>query len=289
MIKKIDLANLEDAISLAARLNQDPAQKISYFGETREEIAADFSAVLPPEGYGFIAVNDGGKIAGFFGIEMDLELERSWLYGPLVDAQAWDSIADQLYQSILAALPAEILDQELHFHSQNQRLKEFAQRHSFTFHAEAAVLALDVHQRQGRDAPGVDEFDGVFTSQLNALHDDLFPNTYYSAEQVIKLDQDEDKHLLIRHKNDRLVGYIFIQLRPASQDVYIDFLGVDEEYRRQGIAQDLVAKAVDWAVQKPYVESVSLTVNGDNEAAIKLYHSLGFSTQTVSQAYRKRT
>ena len=94
--------------------------------------------------------------------------------------------------------------------------------------------------------------------------------------------------MLICQKNGSLVGYIFVQLRPASQDAYIDFLGVDQEHRRQGIAQDLVAHAVDWAVQKPYVERISLTVSGDNEAAIKLYQSMGFITQTVSRAYRKQ-
>ncbi len=288
-IRKIDQSNLGDAISLVARLNQDITHKISYFGDTEEEITADFSAVQPPEGYGFLAIKEDGKISGYFGIELDLELGRSWLFGPLAEETEWDVTADRLYLAILADLPPEITDQELYFQSQNLRLQEFALRHGFAYHAEAAVLVLDVNLRQIRDASGVVEFDEKYTSQLDALHNALFPNTYYSAGQLIELAEADDKHLLIHLNNGSLVGYIFVQLRPASRGVYIDFLGVDPQHRRQGIAQDMVAQAVDWAVQKPYVESITLTVNGDNDAAIRLYHSLGFITQSVSRGYRKRT
>jgi len=287
-IRKIDDSNLEQAISLVARLNQDLKHKISYFGETREEIEADFSTVQSPEGYSYIAISDQGKVIGFFGIEIDLELGRSWLLGPLVEEQDWDAIAGKLYEAITTDLPPEISDQELYFHGQNIRLEKFAQRHAFTYHAQGAVLILDVNQRQTRNAAGIIEFDERYLTQLVTLHNDLFPNTYYSAEQLQKLDKEEDKCLLICQKNWSLVGYIFVQLRPASQDVYIDFLGVDQEHRRRGIAQDLVAQAVDWAVQRPYVETISLTVNGDNEAAINLYQSMGFVTQTVSRSYRKQ-
>ena len=99
-IRKIDDSNLEEAISLVARLNQDLNHKISYFGETREEIEADFSTVQPPEGYSYIAISDQGKVIGFFGIEMDLDLGRSWQLGPLVEEQDWDAIAEQLYQAL---------------------------------------------------------------------------------------------------------------------------------------------------------------------------------------------
>ena len=288
-IKKIDESNLGEAVSFVSRLNQDLTHKIGYFGETGAEIKDDFSILQPPDGYGFVATSDEGQVIGFFGIEMDLELGRSWLLGPLVDEQDWDTISEQLYQAITADLPPDISNQELYFHGQNVRLENFALRHGFSYHAQGAVLILDVNQRQTRNVTGIIVFDERYVSQLETLHNDLFPNTYYSAEQLIKLDKEDDKCLLICQKKGNLVGYIFVQLRPASQDVYIDFLGVDQEHRQQGIAQDLVAQAVDWAVQKPYVERISLTVSGDNEAAIKLYHSMGFITQTVSRSYRKQT
>lgn len=288
-IQKIDKTNLSEAVAFVSRLNQDLTHKISYFGDTGEEITADFSAVLPPEGFSFIAVGEDGKMAGFFGVEMDLELGRSWLFGPLVEEQNWEAIAEQLYQAACADLPEAISKQELFFHSQNSRLENFAAKHGFNYHSEGAVLVLDINQRQRRAGSGITGLEPGDSAQLQALHDKLFPNTYFSAEQLEKLAAEDDKCLLICLKDESLAGYIFAQLRPASHDVYIDFLGVDPGFRRQGIAQDLVAQVLEWAAKEPFVESASLTVSGDNEVAISLYHSMGFITQLVSKAYRKET
>jgi ribosomal protein S18 acetylase RimI-like enzyme len=286
-IQKIDRTTLSEAVAFVSRLNQELTHKISYFGDTGEEIAADFSAVQPPEGFAFIAVGEDGKPAGFFGVEMDLELGRSWLFGPLVEEHEWEAIAEQLYQAISADLPEEISKQELFFHSQNSRLENFAVKHGFNYHSEGAVLVLDIKQRQRRDGSGVTGLEAGDSAQFQALHDMLFPNTYFSAKQLEKLAKEDDKCLLVRQEDKSLAGYIFAQLRPASHDVYIDFLGVDPGFRRQGVAQDLVAHVLEWAAKKPFVENASLTVSGDNEAAISLYHSMGFSTQLVSRAYRK--
>jgi hypothetical protein len=85
MIRKIEDANLDEVISFVVHQNQDLTHNISYFGDTEEEIRADFSIIQPPAGYGFIATGDDGYVSGFLGVEMDLELGRSWLFGPLVD------------------------------------------------------------------------------------------------------------------------------------------------------------------------------------------------------------
>ena len=287
-IKKVDESNLGEAVSFVARLNQHLTHQISYFGETGAEIKADFSVLQPPDGYGFVATSDEGQVIGFFGREMDLELGRSWLFGPLVEHPDWDATADQLYQAILAALPLEVTDQELYCHAQNSRVQKFALRHGFPFHAEGAVLVLDVSQREKNVAFDAVEFDEEYALQLAVLHAELFSNTYYSAEQLINLSKEEDKRLLIHLINGNLVGYIFAQVRAASQDGYIDFVGVEESFRCQGIGRSLVAQAVDWAVQKPFVKKITMTVNTNNTSALHMYHALGFTTDTVSQAYRKQ-
>lgn len=288
-IQKIDETNLSDAVAFVSHLNQDLTHKISYFGDTGEEIEADFSAVQPPQGFSFIAVGEAGKAIGFLGVEIDLELGRSWLFGPLVQEQDWEAIAEQLYTAACAELPSEITNQELFFHNQNSRLERFGEKHGFSYHSEGAVLVLDIKLRQRSDGHTIAEPDSNDSPQLEDLHDRLFPKTYYSAEQLVKLAAEEDNRLLVCKQGGRLVGYIFAQLQPASREVYIDFLGVDQPFRRQGIAQDLIAQILEWAATKPYVERASLTVSGDNEAAISLYHSMGFTTQLVSRAYRKQT
>lgn len=289
MIRQVDESILDQAISFVARLNQDLAQKISYFGDTRAEIEADFSALQTPEGCAFVGTRADGSVIGFFGIEMDRKLGRSWLFGPLVDHPDWDKIADLLYASASAALPIEIADQEIFCHTLNSRVQDFAQRQGFEFHAEGTVLALDIADWDRTRPFAGFEFAEDYFPQFSSLHAELFPNTYYSAEQLVELSREEDKCLLVHLEDGVLAGYAFIQVRPASRDGYIDFIGVTQAHRRKGIGRKLVAQAVDWAVQKPIVERITLTVNSDNEAALNLYHSAGFITESVSRAYRKRT
>jgi ribosomal protein S18 acetylase RimI-like enzyme len=78
-------------------------------------------------------------------------------------------------------------------------------------------------------------------------------------------------------------------VREAARDGYIDFIGVDEGFRRQGIGTHLAASGIRWALQFPFVKKISLTVKPDNIPAMQMYQSLGFKTESVSQAYRKRT
>ncbi|MFL7891082.1 MAG: GNAT family N-acetyltransferase [Anaerolineales bacterium] len=288
MIRKIEDANLDEVISFVVHQNQDLTHNISYFGDTEEEIRADFSIIQPPAGYGFIATGDDGYVSGFLGVEMDLELGRSWLFGPLVDQPDWNTIADQLYEASLDERPTQIADQEIFCHTQNTRVQEFAIRHGFTFHSEGAVLTLDISKYESHELFDIVEFDEIYSLQFAALHAELFPNTYYSAEQLIDLSKEDDKTLMLHLINGNLVGYVFVQARPASKDGYIDFVGVAQGYRRQGIGRGLVRMAVEWAVERPYVDKITLTVNTGNEGAMNLYHSLGFVTEMVSRSYRKQ-
>ena len=282
-------SNLDDAIDFAARLNHKAAHNISYFGKTETEIKTDFTAIQPPEGYGFIALSDNGQTIGLFGVEIDTELGRCWLFGPLVDHENWDSIAGLLFDEVLADLPAEINDQELYCGNQNNRVQEFAIRQGFTLNAEGAVLTLDVSQYDQISATNVQDFDEKRTAEFNALHSSLFPNTYYSAEQLINLAEDPDKRIFIHIQNGKLAGYVFIQVRESSKDGYIDFIGVDETVRRQGIGQHLVTGTLNWVQTFPFVDKVTLTVKTDNVPAMRMYAALGFLTESVSQSYRKRT
>jgi ribosomal protein S18 acetylase RimI-like enzyme len=282
-------SNLEQGIDLITRLNKRPEHKISYFGESQEEIAEDLKVSQPPDGYGFIAAVPNNGFCGLFGVELDKELGRSWLLGPFVDHEKWDVIADQLYDAIQESLPGEVANQELFFPEENTRVYEFALRHGFEFYSAGAVLTLDAGKKVDLPGDAGQDLDVKYSSQFMDLHEDLFPNTYYSGKQLLKLAEDDDKCLLVHQVDDSIAGYIFIQARESAREGYIDFIGVDKSFRRHGIGRRLAASGINWAFQFPLVEKITLTVKPDNTPAIQLYHNLGFKTQSVSQAYRKQT
>lgn len=282
-------AQLEDAVGFVVRVNQEPTHNISYFGGAEAEIRADFDTIRPPEGYTYIAISGDGQLTGLLGVELDVELGRCWLMGPLVAHRDWQALAGNLYDAIMAKLPREIVDQEIYCGKQNIRVQEFALAQGFEISAGGAVLTLDLGQRERKPAPKVTPFEERYAPELNELHASLFPNTYYSADQLINLAEEPDKGLFIQTQSGKLAGYTFIQAREAFKDGYIDFLGVVEAFRRQGIALSLVSGALNWVQTFPFAEKATLTVSTENEAALQMYTKLGFQTESVSQAYRKRT
>lgn len=280
-------SNLERGIRFITRLNRKPEHKISYFGETQDEIAADLKTCQPPDGYGFIAIAAQEELCGLFGVESDKELGRCWLLGPFVYHQDWEVVAERLYDAILESLPGEITNQELYFPEENTRVKNFALQHDFEFYSAGAVLTLTAGREVNIPESGNQSLDEEYIDQFIALHDAVFPNTYYSAKQLLEMAEDEDKCLLVHQVDERIAGYTFIQAREAAREGYIDFIGVDESFRHRGIGRQMAASGINWAIQFPFVKKISLTVKPDNVPAMRMYHSLGFKTETVASAYRK--
>jgi ribosomal protein S18 acetylase RimI-like enzyme len=70
-------------------------------------------------------------------------------------------------------------------------------------------------------------------------------------------------------------------------DGFIDFLGVEESVRRQGMGRRLITTATRWLLLFPAVQEVALTVYSRNSAALALYTQLGYEHLYTVQAYRK--
>ncbi|AFZ33964.1 GCN5-related N-acetyltransferase [Stanieria cyanosphaera PCC 7437] len=62
---------------------------------------------------------------------------------------------------------------------------------------------------------------------------------------------------------------------------YIFLLMVLKQYRRQGIGTRLIATAENWAKARG-INRIGLQVFSHNQSALKLYHQLGFQTQSLS-------
>ena len=77
---------------------------------------------------------------------------------------------------------------------------------------------------------------------------------------------------------EKVVGHISVN--PLSQrrngSLFVVNLVVLPSYRRQGIAQTLIATAVKFYIEKGVTLPMSITVDKDNFPAIKLYQKVGF-------------
>lgn len=79
-----------------------------------------------------------------------------------------------------------------------------------------------------------------------------------------------------------LAGYALGLVRPTRIRLYS--LAVDPRYRGRGLARTLTRAVID-ATRARQLGEVSLEVRADNQAAIDLYESLGFTLERIRPAY----
>jgi GNAT superfamily N-acetyltransferase len=83
--------------------------------------------------------------------------------------------------------------------------------------------------------------------------------------------------LLVAKDNDRIVGSVTVAYVPQMGRVkaWIDDLVVDQSYRGQGIARNLMEMSIDQA-KKHKCQNLNLTSGDDRSAAHGFYESMGF-------------
>jgi ribosomal protein S18 acetylase RimI-like enzyme len=279
----------EELVQFAARLNSDGAHHIGFFGEGEADVRASLEECVVPTAEGFLLAYEGGTLVGVFGVDADLEVDRAWLFGPLIEHADWHALADELYCQVQLLIPAGIHSFDLFCDEQNVRLDEFAARHGFPLHSDNAVMTLargDCNPAAKR-ATKVILFEESFFADFERLHNAVFPGTYFTARQIVE-KLDETHQLLLAVDGERLLGYHYGKLDPAAESGYVDFIGTDESARGRGIGADLLAAGIDWMLSAPATQKVSLTVNANNHIARGLYEKFGFVTERVMRGYRKK-
>ena len=279
----------EELVQFVARLNSDGAHHIGFFGEGEADVRSSLAECLIPPAEGFRLAYENDQLVGVFGVDADSEINRAWLFGPLVEHADWHTIADKLYEQVLSIIPAGIRDHDLFCDEQNIHLQKFAARHSFPLRSENAVMTL-VREKYTPTAKNVSQiisFDERFFNQFEKLHKVLFPNAYFTARQMVE-KINETHQLFLAIENENLLGYHFCKIEPEAESGYVDFIGTDESARGRGIGADLLKSGIDWILSAPTTKKISLTVNADNVPALSLYKMFGFATDRVMRGYRKQ-
>jgi len=278
----------EELVQFATRLNSEGAHHIGFFGEGEADVRSSLAECLIPPADGFLLAYDENELVGIFGVDADPEINRAWLFGPLVEHTDWHLCADRLYAEVLPLIPAGIQDRDLFCDVRNIHMQEFAERHGFPLRSENAVMTLlrDEYIPAAKRISQIVPFEETWFSLFEALHAVLFPNAYFTARQMVE-KVDATHRLVLAVENEILLGYLFCKIDSEAESGYVDFIGTDSSARGRGIGADLLASGVDWMLSAISTRKISLTVNADNLIAKKLYEKFGFVTERVMRGYRK--
>jgi len=125
--------------------------------------------------------------------------------------------------------------------------------------------------------------------ELVAIENQAFPLPWPCQHFIAELAKDYSRTLLAirRNRQEReICGYIIFWL--IFDEMHILNLAVKTGYRRQGIARALIHRAMQTASCNQ-VRIVWLEVRPSNQAALSLYHSLGFRCVARRKKYYSET
>lgn len=123
--------------------------------------------------------------------------------------------------------------------------------------------------------------------EILVLENESFVDPYKEKDLIYEISENPlNKYLLIK-KNGLLVG--FLDYMVTFNSATINQIAVKKEYRRQGIATKLLNEMFESFPKdiEDVVETVTLEVRESNEAAKKLYESVGFEKVVIKKNYYK--
>jgi len=270
-----------DLFDYIVAMNAQDEHRIGYLGTDAPSILDDLSEIPDPVHQAFLVALDEqtGTVVGALGIESDLTVGRAWLHGPFVDrpSHGWDAVADSLYARAVEVIPSEISEHELCIGVHNHRVERFGERHGFATFSHSIGLSIRRDDLPLRAEPS-EEVCPIAPPQHEgfvALHEKLFPKTYYTGRQILERISDHTQVFVVQ-RDAHLVGYLFVRLSPEVGTGYVEFVGVDVASRNRGIGSKLVSRGLAWAFHHPGLDEIALTVSASNQAALAFYEKHGF-------------
>jgi ribosomal protein S18 acetylase RimI-like enzyme len=286
-LERASKADAAEIASFVGRLNVMPEHRIGYFGDTQDQIAHELVTWGAIE-QALIARDRAGSMVGFLGIEVDEELGRSYLSGPLAELPLWPDLPRRLIGECLGLITddaARLL--ELFFDVGNSNLAALGRSLGFESYKDVRLFRFDSSQ-----VPSL--ADGTATAlrpehheQVAALHDRLFPKTHLPGARMIA-GLDQDKACFVRTAGDEVLGYIYLEVQENTGSATIEYLGTAEGARRRGIGDDLVRAGTQWMLSFDNVTEAWLVVDEDNATAQRLYDRLGWTSVHRMTSMRRR-
>ena len=119
---------------------------------------------------------------------------------------------------------------------------------------------------------------------LVSLDRKYFPHTAWPTEQFRAEIGKPTRYFLIGESSEEIIAYAGAFLPNAGGEGDIMTIAVAPEYRRKGIAKELIARLESWAKARGAI-AMMLEVDVSNKEAVALYTSLGYESLNIRKNY----
>lgn len=275
----------EEIASFIANMNKDATHHVGYCGDQKEEllhtILHDFSDIGWEKS--FVVTYENNKIIGVLGFDVDEVKKCAEIWGPFIKAENWEEVALHMWKELIEKVPFHIEEFYGFYHVENDNCARLMKNLHAKEQGRHSILILNniVEQRiicnVGEALPQVFE-------QFIALHNHVFPNTYYEGNEIIGRLSDTNK-LFVSMKNEKLEGYVYVEINPEFQEANIEFIATAENSRRKGVGERLLQAAIQYIFSFQGMREIEICLNTNNDRAMKLYKKVGFEEKACLQYY----
>lgn len=275
-IKVINTADIGKVSRFISHLNNNEESHIGFCGKGSEEIANSLTEDISDVKYtdSFVGAYENNQLVGVLGFDADLEDNSAEIWGPFIKEDKWE-IVSGLWSEMNILLPADIHSLSMFPNIKNHNVLNLAKNLGFSEHSKQAILTFNRDDKSKLADVDMIELNQNYFSDMKELHDQEFPDTYYSGQQILdRINIQRKVYILTNHHG--LSGYVYVEAEPAFGEGSIEFFAVKESERGKGIGKRLLTVALKWLFTFETIDFITLCVNSSNDNAIRLYKKAGF-------------
>ena len=286
MIRECTNNDLDKMVELAFKMNNQKEHHSAFCSLTKESIYAEFDSSITSEKYMNVGNFRGSQLTGLLTCYFDREKKNADCVGPFIDSTREDyiTLAKQLLEFIKAHVDME-MNYTFFFSKENIECSGFLE----SINAERKTNEYELILTKESFIPYLNKvkignLDRTYYNQFIQLHDFIFPGVYVSGKDVIE-DINKNRFVFSIVEDDKLKAYSILKIHKNSKSATAEIISVDEKYRGKGYGKAILNHLIEFTFQNHNVEEIELIVDGDNEIAISLYLSLGFTIKAENCCY----
>jgi len=194
-----------------------------------------------------------------------------------------------LVEALVEASPRSLL---IWAHGDHPAARALAARFGFDSVRRLLQLRADVVEPAPGQAPLSAFVPGTDDAEWLALNARAFA-AHPEQGSVSQADLDElrrepwysDADFLVLRENGAMIGYCWLKIEDSVGEFYV--VGVDPDRQGAGLGRRLVAAGLGHLAARG-IRTASLYVESDNDAAVRLYRSFGFTDYSIDIQYSLR-
>ncbi|EZH65616.1 hypothetical protein DH09_15045 [Bacillaceae bacterium JMAK1] len=278
-------ASVRELSNFLETMNNQPKHHIGFCGEDSSEIydtlVNDFSD-LPFED-SFVVAYKENEIIGALGLDVDLPRGVADVWGPFIHEEEM-GLAVELWNQLIQNVPKEVSKFSFFINKENTFVKQFAIDRKGIERGSDLVLYRKRESFKKKEVQA-EPYKNLYSDSFSDLHNQLFPNTYYDAQTIQNRLNDDNQLIIVKENKSSIQGYVYFEASPKHSEGNIEYVGVSETFRKQGIGKRLIIHALNELFSYETIDEITICVEADHQAAIALYRSVGFEVKYHLYSY----